>query len=329
MCLTDGDEESLRLAESNVRENLSSMRGHDRRDYSAEGTDGHPTCSARRAGDACGVSGRVSGDPEVVRASYAGVDLSIAGEEPGGLNSDLPQTRRASGGGDHLLSIEHGIGCTRQKSTAAADGNNKEEADDNSSSSGLGAENSSQQQQYASRKVSVRKLRWGCSADIKACCCRGSSSGGDDDDRPWDVVLGSDIAALPYASAYGDLLQTIMSLVYYQDRSGSESGPSEDGAKGAQAAGLLEPVAGCRRGDRCSADRGGSGERRRVLVLLAHKRRHVSEDAFFDAVRQELVGGEGYCEVSSSCCRELGDDDVHPDFRGMGIRLHSFTVDVR
>lgn len=61
-------------------------------------------------------------------------------------------------------------------------------------------------------KISVRKLRWGCEDDMRAVgCC---SSGDDGGCRPsWDVVLGSDIAALPYASAYGDLLRTIVSLV--------------------------------------------------------------------------------------------------------------------
>lgn len=290
MCLTDGDEESLRLAENNVRHNLPSTRGQHRLGQPAGGSDVHPTYSRSREGDASRVNESTSGVRGGIRASYSD-DLSIAGEGPGAPKDD-PQTRRGRDG-DHLLNEECAIGCMHHNRSAK----------------------DSNRQQLPT--VSVRKLRWGCSADIEACCRSG------DDDVPWDVVLGSDIAALPYASAYGDLLETISSLVH-QNRCTVGSGSREEkAAEGVKAAAEVEPVPGG--GGFCSTNHSSEvGKRRRVVVLLAHKRRHVSEDAFFDGVRRELVG-----EGCVDSCQELGDDDVHTDFRGMGIRLHAFTVDVR
>lgn len=291
MCLTDGDEESLRLAEKNVRHNLPSTQGQDRLGQPAGGADVHPAYSRSPEGEARRVNESTSGGRGGIRASYSD-DPSIAGERPGAPKDD-PQTRRGMDG-DHLLNKERAIGCMDHD---------------------LSAKDSNRQQLPPT--VSVRKLRWGSSADIEACCRSG------DDAVPWDVVLGSDIAALPYASAYGDLLQTISSLVHHNRCTLGSGSREEKAIEGVKAAAEVEPVAGG--GGFCSTNRSREvGERRRVVVLLAHKRRHVSEDAFFDGVRQELVG-----EGCVDSCQELGDDDVHTDFRGMGIRLHAFTVDVR
>ncbi|CAM9889465.1 unnamed protein product, partial [Laminaria digitata] len=198
------------------------------------------------------------------------------------------------------------------------------------------------QRQRAPRAVSVRKLRWGFPDDMEACLGKGG---------PWEVVLGSDIAALPYASAHGDLLRTIAFLVNGGSAAAldSENAAAEvhaenateverengteltvknankfEGENGTE----FEVESGTKVQDESGVelhaeisteDRGGEGKGRKVLVLLAHKRRHVCEEPFFEGLRAEL--GE-------SSCREMGEGDVHPDFRDMGIRLLAFEVDV-
>eukprot|EP00752_Nemacystus_decipiens_P017883 g16032.t1 len=161
--------------------------------------------------------------------------------------------------------------------------------------------------------ISVKKLRWGCEDDMRDVgrCSRGDGDGGSC--LPWDVVLGSDIAALPYSSAYGDLLRTIVSLV--------NSG--RGGGEGESAASSLPRNVGDATEEAVNRDAAREGtedveERRRVLVLLAHKRRHVSEEAFFEDLAERL-GGE-------RSAREMGEGDIHTDFRGKGIRLHMFEI---
>lgn len=202
--------------------------------------------------------------------------------------------------------------------------------------------------------ISVRKLRWGCADDMDVA---GVPRGGDGDSgssRAWDVVLGSDIAALPYASAYGDLLQTIVSLVNTTKGSGQDkhTAPSPPRTISDRVTGEDQntEISSTASSDSCGALDGSSCEsgrgkpamsktsamkslmakagrsrseregRPRVVVLLAHKRRHVSEEAFFEDLREEL-GGE-------RSVRETSEEDIHPDFRGTGIRLHMFVVDV-
>ncbi|CAB1117037.1 unnamed protein product [Ectocarpus sp. CCAP 1310/34] len=202
--------------------------------------------------------------------------------------------------------------------------------------------------------VSVQQLRWGCADDMHAVGVPRRGDGDSGSPRAWDVVLGSDIAALPYASAYGDLLQTIVSLVNITDGSGQDkhTAPSPprtiaDHVTGADqnteisstaAPDSCEPLDGSGResgtgkpaitktsamkGVMAEAGRSGSERegRRQVVVLLAHKRRHISEEAFFEDLKEEL-GGE-------RSVRGTSEDDIHPDFRGTGIRLHMFVVDV-
>lgn len=185
--------------------------------------------------------------------------------------------------------------------------------------------------------------------------------GGDGDEPSWDVILGSDIAAFPYASAYEGLLRTIVSLAtthrglrsstatngtsgggHAFDETRNESSSSisadlqscagkacenEDGNIG----GATEPCDESERGENVlrvgegelkfatsrgkSAGQVAANKRAKVLVLLAHKRRHDSEDTFFEAASERL--GES---------SDLGDQNLHPDFRSSGIRLHMFTV---
>lgn len=257
------------------------------------------------------------------------------------------------------------------------------------------AEDCHHERQRVPPAVSVRKLRWGFPDDMEACLEGGGC--------PWEVVLGSDIAALPYASAHGDLLRTIAFLVSggrsaaalnsesaaevnaeYATKLDGEEGAKLDidrenstdaenavelGGQGEEGAAKPSCPRACRRGGPaggklCDADsvagndsgeglsppppalllppsvqpprpqprgqptsppvasgkgRGGKGKGRKVLVLLAHKRRHVCEEPFFEDLRAEL--GE-------SSCREIEEGDVHPDFRDMGIRLLAYEVDV-
>ncbi|CAN0344691.1 unnamed protein product [Ectocarpus sp. 8 AP-2014] len=284
VCLTDGDEESLKLTQRNVTDNL-------RPDFSPRSPSTASCCDEQQAQDA-----------------------TSAEEERTGCNAD------SKGGSTN--SVESSADRRPPPATAAT--------------------------------ISVQKLRWGCADDMHAA---GVPLGGDGDSgssRAWDVVLGSDIAALPYASAYGDLLQTIVSLVNNTKGSGqgnhTASSPprtiSDHVTREDQNTEISNTAAsdscealdgsGCESGRRKPAinktspmkglmteagrSRSERAGRRRVVVLLAHKRRHVSEEAFFEDLREEL-GGE-------KSVRGTSEDDVHPDFRGTGIRLHMFVVDV-
>ncbi|CAM9792327.1 unnamed protein product [Ectocarpus sp. 6 AP-2014] len=284
VCLTDGDEESLKLTQRNVTDNL-------RPDFSRRSPRTASCCDQQQAQDA-----------------------TAAEEERTGCNAD------SKGGSTN--SVEISADRRPPQATAAT--------------------------------ISVQKLRWGCADDMHAA---GVPLGGDGDSgssRAWDVVLGSDIAALPYASAYGDLLQTIVSLVNNTKGSGrgnhtapspprtisdhvtgedqnteisntaaSDSCEALDGSgcesgRGKPAIIKTSPMKGLMaEAGRSRSERAG---RRRVVVLLAHKRRHVSEEVFFEDLREEL-GGE-------RSVRGTSEDDIHPDFRGTGIRLHMFVVDV-
>lgn len=342
VCLTDGDEESLQLTKRNVEDNLPLVNRQ-----SPGGSNGHPaglalssgrvvesgiaantnssSCSSnadnRRSCDNDGIS---SSDPgtnlgrDSVEARASGSDKTTgAGKDPsiteaaglGGAEGDrVPRTE--AGELDTGAASEHVVGSENSHGSEFGGGNS-------------GVSHAEDNRDQPPPGVYVRKLRWGCTGDIEA--CRGGSG-------PWDVVLGSDIAALPYASAYGDLLRTIVSLVKSESPAVPPAGtrgrlplPWREGEVGA-----FDPEAdgGCVSGrspslsgpsvtsdQECRAE--GTG--RRVLVLLAHKRRHVSEESFFDKLKGALGPGS---------CRELAEDEVHVDFRGTGIRLHMFEVGV-
>lgn len=215
----------------------------------------------------------------------------------------------------------------------------------------------------ASGFVSTRRLRWGCAGDIEALLASSgnslsSSSPCDGGDSPWEVIVGSDIAAFPYASAYDDLLQTIAALAksirkFQSATSGSDgkglgeehrhscsnaanSQPSgsnnekhrshcsatcKEGKRSKRTAPAatsehkLNANASSRRGQRLTEEGEATGAGK-VVVLLAHKQRHDSEEAFFRAAKESLGASV-----------DLGEEDVHPDFRDSGIRLHMFVVD--
>ena len=186
----------------------------------------------------------------------------------------------------------------------------------------------------------VRKLRWGCVDDMAALRL---------ENPRWDVVLGSDIAALPYESSFRDLLRTIVALVEGEGgRAGvvpepppstspsaapialacperktissvraqeTQNGSDGEGVKSPPPLPLLDDAAKekCLHEDDSKRGRGRGG----VLVLLAHKRRHVSEETFFEALKNEL--GEESCLPTRA-------DDVHPDFRGEGIVIHKYQL---
>lgn len=260
VCLTDGDEQSLKLAQENVDANLLQPL---------------PCRQGPRT-------------------------PAPAGRDPQRQTLDASSTRHS----DSDVVSEH-VGTSHDAAGGGPGGRRKPSE--------------------CSATISVRKLRWGREDDMRAACFPGGDgdTGSSSDDSggccPWDVVLGSDIAALPYASAYGDLLRTIVSLVNSGKSDGGEgdkvSLPSPREADGAQEEAINGDTRECeeetnRRGDK----------RRRVVVLLAHKRRHVSEEAFFEDLKEKL-GGE-------KSVREMGEDDIHADFRGTGIRLHMFEVDV-
>lgn len=477
MCLTDGDDGSLRLAERNVSANLSPVHEqHSRapRDQLETETsetnttnqsgvaccDGggnvdttptnraskssrkgsgngnvttcasascHRDCDVLQVGDAAaacsaseGRGGRVEGEgaaaapdasPRMPKRYPPARELVGGGEikdraAPGGgaLGAGFPgvdpKTPTVSAASDATVedgsSIRVGVHCSGGGGGGDGGGNGGLEVDDR---------HHQLQRRKRAPAVFVRKLRWGFHCDMESCLGGGGG--------PWDVVLGSDIAALPYASAHGDLVRTISFLV----NSGSaaaldsestternaengtevnaENAPEVSGKNGSEVSAestelegevAAQPRSACAyrggtRGeggggeepggggvqsevDSVSGDESGTGlssrplapllttslspppppplllpprqpssppvpfggdqrrggEGRKVLVLLAHKHRHVCEEAFFEDLRAEL--GE------SSSCSEMGEDDVHPDFRGMGIRLLAFEVDV-
>ncbi|CAN0003658.1 unnamed protein product [Ectocarpus sp. 12 AP-2014] len=284
VCLTDGDEESLKLTQRNVTGNLSPA-----------------VCRRSPSTTSCC-------DQQQAQA------VTAAEEERTGCNAD------STGGNTNI--VESSVDRRPPPATAAT--------------------------------VSVQKLRWGCADDMHAVGVPRGEDGDSGSPRAWDVVLGSDIAALPYASAYGDLLQTIVSLVNTTEGSGQDNhtAPSPprtiaDHVTGEDQNTEISSTAapdscealdssGCESGTgkpaitKMSAMKGLMAEssrsrserevRRRVVVLLGHKRRHVSEEAFFEDLEKEL-GGE-------RSVRGTSEDDIHPDFRGTGIRLHMFVVDV-
>lgn len=302
MCLTDGDDESLRLAWENVEANLMEATQQcrsSRRDHPVEGscagdeanTSGSSpgvrpggVSNARVTSDGC--SGGVMADhpddsPKVVQQESddcvaAGItDVNIAKINDGAV--------RASSGG--VVGDSHLSNCR---------------VDD-----GVGGEGDGSQ--AFSPRMTVQKLRWGCSGDMEACYS---------DNGNWDVVLGSDIAALPYASAYGELLRTIVSLVNSERHHGQSLYPASGTFITCTGGGTTTGLSSC--APSIASDRGAT--KRKVIVLLAHKRRHVSEDTFFEDLKGEL-GRENCCEI--------GEQDLHPDFSGSGIRLHLFTVERR
>lgn len=161
-------------------------------------------------------------------------------------------------------------------------------------------------------EMTVRKLRWGCAADIATTLRDGMNDSDGNISSTlnacgWDVVLGSDIAAFPYASSFGDLLRTIVGLVFVGDR---RVVPGTTTAKIPTPENRYPGV----------EEEGGCGRGRRVLVLIAHKRRHVSEDAFFETLESEL--GEECSRLPTQA------DDVHADFRGEGITIHKYQIDL-
>lgn len=249
MCLTDGDEQSLKLTQENVDANLQSWT-------SRQSSNAPPlSCGQQQPQDA----------------------------SPGHDESDFSKPVGAS----------HAAGG---------------EAGDRPKSSDRPA------------KISVKRLRWGCEDDMRAVRFPSGDGDGISDDHschPWDVVLGSDIAALPYASAYGDLLRTIVALV---NNNGDGCGVGDTAVPTAprKVGDTLQEAID--RDTREVTEQAERRTRRRVIVLLAHKRRHVSEEAFFEDLRETLGGEE--------CVREMGEGDIHADFRGTGIRLHMFVVDV-
>lgn len=216
VCITDGDEDSVRLAEANVRENLPWARHGTR-------TRG---CDTQETGGAAVEELRVSSVPHVCNARD-GVD------------------------GDSTQRPSRGAGL------AGDAGGDRSERDRHDREAETG--------RASAPVVTVRRLLWGDRADMEA------AGGG-----PWDVILGSDIAALPYASAHDDLVQTIVSLA---ERGQTTAEPSSHG----------------------------------VVVLLAYKRRHASEGAFFEALERYVGSGV-----------ELGESELHPDFKSAGITLRMY-----
>lgn len=150
--------------------------------------------------------------------------------------------------------------------------------------------------------MTVRKLRWGCAADI-ATALHDGGNGDISDTYGWEVVLGSDIAAFPYASSFGDLLRTIAALVFASDH---------------------RVIPGTTTGKRPTypenPDPEDGGRGRRVLVLISNKRRHVLEDDFFETLESEL--GEECSRLPTQ------EDDIHADFRDEGITIHKYQIDL-
>lgn len=301
--MTDGDEESLRLTKKNVEANLPSppgslpLRSHPETTACSPQRRQITVPAAPGSGPGDGDLGKKNGGSrrgrdDSSRSSITGMKShgGTAGDSAGSSEECGPRPNPANlrdeteggPGGD----VDRPVGGAGGGAPAASPGRAGVRA---GGLAGDGGDGTSRRQQPA--KISVRKLRWGCEEDMRAVggCAGGAGASGSGDGGGWDVVLGSDIAALPYASAYGDLLRTIVSLV--------SSKP--DVGEGAE---------------------GNEGRFRQVTVLLAHKRRHVSEEAFFEEL-EERLGGE-------KSVRKTGGEDIHADFRGMGIRLHIFEVDV-
>lgn len=322
--MTDGDDDSVRLATRNVQANLSAIT---RRTFHQPVWDGSARvgCGTRPSlgGDVINMTPQASKNVSTFTGALRSVEES--GIEKETEDSEAQSVTRMKGLGRISRGAEGSIAGGRSTHHGSADDEKMERTSD------VDADN-----EYSSRPVSVRKLRWGCSADIRDCGTTCGTSNG----SPWEVVIGSDIAALPYASAFDDLLRTIVSLVRddedttsahtnnsgaivhpalfgetrrKQERDGAQTTNAEDNQRyqlGSDTPEIVSPA---------TKHQGQRRKPRKVVVLLAHKRRHVSEDAFFDHLNAAL---------GQESCVHVSEEDVHPDFRGMGICLHMFKVNV-
>lgn len=207
--MTDGDEESLRLTEENVRANLSSNR-------------------------------------------TAGAELRAA-QQTSGAAGDGTLDNETKGDDSGSGRMRNGVGIG-DSDVDCGDGGPRREASDHAA------------------KIVVQKLRWGCAGDMQAAGCTGGGDGDRDNGSlgTWDVVLGSDIAAVPYASAYDDLLRTIVSLVNSSSKGSGGKGtmtstgksPSRDeggettGDTSTGSTGATPPIDDCSAADCCGGGRG-------------------------------------------------------------------------
>lgn len=341
MCLTDGDDKSLRLAESNVTANLPAV-GLRQRSAVCRGqnvecpTRGEQETQSLGAAVTYSSGANVNSDGNDKRERDDAVCASTCINSGGGNGERHAGLTPVTGEGRNQEQLAGVIGTEGSPASRAPAGlhdavgattaidRTKVPAGHSCRSEGVfHAGNINKQPPPSPRPITVRKLRWGCPGDMEAC------HGGN---GPWDVVLGSDIAALPYESAYDDLRRTIVSFV-----ARSNSNMALTPAINMCGTGMPGETAAARKADACEGDRSalsplcsvppvgldgdsGSGEgRRTVVVLLAHKRRHVSEEAFFEGLEEDL---------GKRSRRQIGEQDVHADFRGSGIRLHMFAVDV-
>ncbi|CAM9497499.1 unnamed protein product, partial [Discosporangium mesarthrocarpum] len=111
-------------------------------------------------------------------------------------------------------------------------------------------------QEAAAAVVSVQRLLWGSQGDLEGV-------GG----PRYDVVIGSDIVALPYGDAYHSLIETLTALL-------------------TPAAPMISRGGGSRGGGSSGAGKGGD----MPLAVLAYKCRHVSEGSFFRAASGVFEG---------------------------------------
>lgn len=342
--MTDGDDESLRLAKSNIRANLHAARRQGTCACCARSVEVENICGSERDICSCIPSSRRSNSSNNCTASNihekshwgcdtGGVDgnCTSAGDcSSSSENKDYFPEETPTPGKEQRRKDVTVVGGTQDGRPARGGTVDPSVEVAGTSSTGLphGDDGGSRNGLFdaGDRKsatpilfVSARKLRWGCPSDM-AKSLRGETG-------PWDVVLGSDIAALPYASDHDGLIRTIESLVFHDHDGASApclpekgergigdpigSGASDVGVDGVSMASAPPVVSG--------QGRSWAGGKK-VVVLLAHKRRHISEESFF--VKLKGVLGE-------KSCREMGEGDVHADFRGMGISLHMFEVDVR
>ncbi|CAM9344878.1 unnamed protein product [Choristocarpus tenellus] len=174
--------------------------------------------------------------------------------------------------------------------------------------------------------VSVRRLLWGSLEDLKGI-------GG-----PYDVVIGSDIVALPYENAYASLIETLSDLL-------APAASVERVVGGESTSGRVSDIAGASAVENLTSA---------PFAVLAYKQRHISEGSFFEAARGVFEGcgtviAEGRRMPSSGTSAQAGgvtedsteawgdgefgrmlipepETEVHEDFRSSGIQLIRFRA---
>lgn len=280
MCITDGDQESLQLAQTNVSRNFASAKraafGREMESTERESDENFVAGRDRSIGS----GGRDAREEDCEATHTPPSDWSRKTDLGGAITGDSkPDMSRAT---------KAALRDLRQGSEECKDGCDR--------SNCVG----SCPQEVPI--VTVKRLLWGCTTDMDG--VRG----------PWDVIIGSDITALPYASAHSDLLQTIVSLS--NDESGCRGDRMKVSDDRADSAAInTARNAPSSNGSGCDEVAPTGVVQRKAAVFLAHKRRHASEGAFFEAAERELGGSI-----------ELGEQDIHPDFRNTGIRMYTYNA---